>query len=51
MLQGKGGENMAKTREVGRDARTGQFVPIRETERRPATTVKETVPVPKPKKK
>jgi hypothetical protein len=33
----------------GRDAGTGQFIPIREALRRPATTVVETLP--KPRKK
>lgn len=43
---------MAKTvtREVGRDAGNGQFVPIKETKRRPATTVKEKIKYPAPKK-
>jgi hypothetical protein len=34
---------MAKPRKVGRDARTGQFIPVREAVRRPKTTVVETV--------
>ena len=41
--------NMPK--KVTRDAGTGRFVPKREAVRRPKTTVTETVPVPKPKKK
>lgn len=40
-----------RTRKVGRDSRTGEFVPLKETERRPNTTEVETVPVKKPKKK
>lgn len=40
-----------KTRKVGRDAGNGQFIPIKEAERRPKTTVIETVPVPHKKKK
>lgn len=40
-----------KTRKVGRDAETGQFIPIKEAEKRPKTTVIETVPVPDKKKK
>lgn len=40
-----------KTRKVGRDAETGQFIPIKEAEKRPKTTVIETVPVPQKKKK
>lgn len=39
------------SKKVVRDARSGQFVPKREATRRPATTVTETVPTPKPKKK
>jgi len=34
----------SKTYPVGRDARTGQFIPVREAERRPATTVVERIP-------
>lgn len=30
----------------GRDSRTGQFVPLKETERRPATTQREHIPLP-----
>lgn len=29
--------------QVGRDAKSGQFVPVREAQRRPGTTVVETV--------
>lgn len=36
------------TRQIGRDARTGQIIPVREAQRRPSTTVIETVPVRKP---
>jgi len=32
---------------IGRDAKTGRFVPVKEAQRRPATTVVETI---KPKK-
>lgn len=41
----------------GRDNGTGQFVPIKETERRPASTTREHIPLPgrgdvdRPKKK
>jgi len=37
---------------IGRDAGTGQFIPVREAERRPRTTVVETIKIPnhKPKK-
>jgi hypothetical protein len=30
----------------GRDTRTGQFVPVRETERKPGTTQRERIPMP-----
>jgi hypothetical protein len=30
-------------RKIARDARTGQFIPIKEAQRRPGTTVIETV--------
>ena len=30
------------TRKIGRDARTGQFIPVKEAERRKSTTVVET---------
>lgn len=40
-----------KTRKVGRDAGSGQFIPIKEAEKRPKTTVIETVPMPGKKKK
>jgi hypothetical protein len=30
----------------GRDARTGQFIPVEEARRRPSTTVVERVPLP-----
>lgn len=48
MSKGKsGGSNRFK---VGRDAKSGQFVPVKEAQRRPATTVVETIK-PKPKDK
>jgi hypothetical protein len=34
---------MARGQRIGRDARTGQFIPVREAVRRPNTTVVETV--------
>jgi hypothetical protein len=40
---------MSKERESrlgGRDSKNGQFVPLRETERRPATTQREHIPLP-----
>lgn len=36
---------MSKTVEKGRDAKTGRFIPIKEAEKRPATTVIEKVKV------
>jgi len=38
--------------QVGRDASTGQFIPVQEAERRPRTTVVETIKIPshRPKK-
>ncbi len=39
---------MAKTRQIGRDAGTGRIIPVSEAQRRPRTTVVETVPVRKP---
>lgn len=32
----------------GRDARDGRFIPVREAEKRPSTTVIETIKPPKP---
>jgi len=44
--------NMATTRRIGRDAKTGEFIPVREAQRRPTTTVVETIKTkPKPKNK
>ena len=40
---------MAKTRKIGRDARTGKFIPVKEAERRKSTTVVETIKNPKKK--
>lgn len=34
-----------KTRKIGRDAGTGQFIPVKEAERRRRTAVVETLPV------
>ena len=49
-LPRKGHFVMAKTVKRVRDARTGQYVPKREAERRPSTTVTETDKV-RPRKK
>ena len=38
------------THKIGRDAETGKFIPVKEAEKRPKTTVIETIPNP-PKKK
>lgn len=40
-----------KTRKVGRDAETGQFIPVKEAERRKKTAIVETTPIRKPRKK
>jgi hypothetical protein len=44
--------NKTAPNKIGRDARTGQYIPVKEAERRPSTTVVETRPKPpsKPKK-
>jgi len=39
-------KKQSATRLVGRDSRTGQFVPLRETRQRPATTQRERIPLP-----
>jgi hypothetical protein len=43
----------SKTFPIGRDAKTGEFIPVREAERRPNTTVVERIQKrgPEPKKK
>jgi len=33
----------ASTTKVGRDAKNGQFIPVKEAKRRPSTTVVETI--------
>ena len=40
-----------RTFKVGRDAGSGKFIPVKEAERRPKTTVVETIKVPSKKKK
>ncbi|MCC7106262.1 MAG: hypothetical protein IT307_14065 [Chloroflexi bacterium] len=32
---------------IGRDAKTGQFIPVKEAQQRPKTTTVETIPPPK----
>lgn len=36
----------SKTRLIGRDAKTGEFIPVKEARERPSTTVVERVPKP-----
>lgn len=35
-----------KTFDIGRDSKTGEFIPVKEAERRPSTTTVERVPKP-----
>jgi hypothetical protein len=47
-------EETMGTRKIGRDAKTGEFIPVKEAQRRPSTTVVETIktkPKPTPKGK
>jgi hypothetical protein len=39
------------TRKIGRDAKTGEFIPVKKAQARPSTSVVETIKVPKPKGK
>jgi hypothetical protein len=39
------------TRKIGRDAKMGEFIPVKEAKQRPNTTVVETIKVSKPKPK
>jgi hypothetical protein len=41
---------MGTTRKIGRDAKSGEFIPVKQAERRPATTVVETIKNPTKKK-
>lgn len=34
---------MAKSIKIGRDAKTGKFIPVKDAEKRPSTTVVETI--------
>jgi hypothetical protein len=36
-----------QTREIGRDAGTGKFIPVSDARRRPSTTIVQRIPVPK----
>jgi len=38
---------MTKGQKIGRDAKTGEFIPVKEAQRRPSTTTVETVKTPK----
>ena len=38
------------TRKIGRDAKSGQFIPVKTAKRRPSTTVVETIKVGRKKK-
>jgi len=40
-----------KPNKIGRDAKTGTFMPVSAARKRPSTTVVETIPTPKKKKK
>lgn len=40
--------NKAGSHKVGRDARTGEFITVKEAQRRPSTTVVETIKNPTP---
>lgn len=44
-------EGSAMTHKIGRDAKTGQYIPVKEAVKRPNTTVVETVKTPKKKGK
>lgn len=37
-----------KTFKVGRDAKTGQFIPVKEAQRRKSTAIVETIKIKKP---
>jgi hypothetical protein len=41
---------MTKTFKVGRDAKTGQFIPVKEAQRRKNTAIVETIKIKKPSK-
>lgn len=38
------------TRKIGRDARTGEFIPVKEAQRRKSTTVVETIKISRKKR-
>jgi hypothetical protein len=39
-------KSSSKTFKIGRDSKTGEFIPVKEAERRPNTTTVERVPKP-----
>ena len=41
------GTKKSNTFKIGRDAKTGEFIPVKEAQRRPKTTVVETIKKPK----
>jgi hypothetical protein len=41
-MAGKG-KSGGGTQKIGRDAKTGQFIPVKEAQKRPGTTVVETI--------
>jgi hypothetical protein len=45
-MKGTAMANDRQSRIGGRDSRNGQFIPLRETERRPDTTQRERIPLP-----
>jgi len=45
------GKIKGKTRKIGRDAKTGEFIPVKEAERRRKTAVVETIKIKKRKKR
>jgi hypothetical protein len=45
-----GEHRMGNTRKIGRDAETGQFIPVEEAERRKRTAIVETIKVKTPKR-
>jgi len=49
MAKGKGKSGGGGTRKIGRDARSGEFIPVKEAQRRKATAVVETIRNPKKK--
>jgi len=44
------GQRKGKARKIGRDAKTGRFIPVKEAERKKSTTVVETIKIKKRKR-